>query len=158
MTKKFQNLIGFPVRLYDATLDIVGRGLRVLGVPLGFTIGGVQTSTAVTANALSNLCAVAPVPPATTAPMNIYLATAPNGGNDTTGDGTITKPFLTFTKALSIVPRILRHKVTLFPGTGLYSGFPKDNFFTCEGGQLIIDASTVAPLVHRANQVIDSIV
>jgi hypothetical protein len=158
MTKKFQNLIGFPVRLYDATLDIVGRGLRVLGVPLGFTIGGVHTSLSVTANALSNLCAVPAVPPATTAPMNIYLATAPDGGNDTTGDGTITKPFLTITKALSIVPRILRHKVTILPKKGQYAGLPKSNNFVCEGGQLIVDASGEPLIIFLANQVVDSIV
>lgn len=156
--KKFQNLIGFPVRLYDNTLDIINRGLRVLGVPLGFTVGGLATGPQVTAAALTAACVNGAIPAETTAPLNIYLATAPDGGNDTTGDGTITRPFLTFNKALSIVPRILRHKVTLFPKKGIYNGFPKDNFFKAQGGQLIIDGSNETATIFKANCVVDSIV
>lgn len=156
--KKFQNLIGFPVRLYDNTLDIINRGLRVLGVPLGFTVGGIPTGPSVTAAGLTLACTGSAGE--TTAPMTIHLATSPDGGNDTTGDGTIAKPFLTFTKALSVVPVILKHTVRIIPKKGTYNGtfdFPALVKKEIAGGKLIFDATGQPDTIIHSNVVVDSV-
>lgn len=153
--KKFQNLIGFPVRLYDNTLDILNRGLRVLGVPLGFTVGGIPTGPSVTAAGLTLACTGSAGE--TTAPMTIHLATGPDGGNDTTGDGTISKPFLTFTRALSVVPGTLKHTVRIIPKKGFYGDFPALVKKEIAGGKLIFDATGQPDTIHKTNVVVDSV-
>jgi hypothetical protein len=152
--KKFQNLIGYPVRLYDATLDIINRGLRVLGVPLQFTIGGIAVGSIVTAATLTNACNQAIRPYYTVADMTIWLSPT---GNDTTGNGSQTAPYATFTRALADVPFVLRHTVRIKPLAGNYTGFPVYNNYRLEGGRLLIDASFNAPNVYSgfSNQLID---
>lgn len=149
MTKKMKNLIGLPVRVADNTLDIINRGFKVLGLPSLFTVGGVAVGPSVTAQNLTNACQNASEPAFTVAPMEIWIK--PNG-SDITGTGTQSNPFQTFTKAFSVIPRRLRHKVVIKPYSGNYTAFPTNLSFTLEGGSLFIDGSFNAnPTPTHAN-------
>ena len=74
---------------------------------------------------------------ATVANMTIYVDPA---GNDTTGDGSIGLPYLTITKAYSVVPKLVNHWVHIIIGAGTYTAFPSEvhNDFG-PAGQLTFD-------------------
>lgn len=58
------------------------------------------------------------IPLKTTANITYYVDTA---GNDTTGDGSQAKPFKTINKALSMLPQIINHDVTINILSGTYN-------------------------------------
>jgi len=75
----------------------------------------------------------------TTAAVEIYVDPA---GNDTTGDGSVGDPYLTITKAYSVVPYLLKHPVRIHIAAGTYTAFPEIIRHRCEGnGQLIFDGA-----------------
>jgi len=54
----------------------------------------------------------------TTADVIYYVTTT---GSDTTGDGTIGKPFRTVQKAVNMLPQVINHNVTINVGSGTFS-------------------------------------
>jgi len=63
-------------------------------------------------------------------------------GNDLTGRGTLDRPYATIEKALSVIPREIKHLVHIRIAAGTYNSFPASichDFF--EDGKLIIDGT-----------------
>jgi len=80
------------------------------------------------------------VPNETTSNMSIYVDSS--SGDDDTGNGSQTYPFETITKALSVVPYRLKHKVEIVVPAGNYTEFPRSVVHEyVEDGKLVIDGS-----------------
>jgi hypothetical protein len=83
----------------------------------------------------------------TTTDIDIWISTT---GSDTTGDGSASTPYATFTRAFREVQDLdLRHKATIHPAAGTYTDFPQFIRQTVgPGGLPVIDAShNTAPVV-----------
>jgi hypothetical protein len=76
----------------------------------------------------------------TTEDIDIWISTT---GSDTTGDGSASTPYATFTRAFREIQDLdLRHKVTIHPAAGTYTEFPTYLDLTIgPSGCLVIDAS-----------------
>ena len=75
--------------------------------------------------------------PATTKNLTIWVSTT---GDDTTGNGSAGKPYLTITKAFEQVPHVIRHKINVRIGAGAYTDWPRVIRHVAEGdGQLTVE-------------------
>jgi len=79
----------------------------------------------------------------TFADMDIYVDGT--SGSDTTGDGSASAPFATFTKAFSVVPYVVKHVVTIRPTAGTYTDWPDLIAHRFDGGTIVVDASGLTP-------------